>query len=298
MVKSKVEVAIIGAVSVDIFGVADLQVIARDSNPGKVNFSFGGVGRNIAHNLAKLGVVVELLAVIGDDENADKLIEHCESEHIGLTHSLFTAGDTPVYMSINENNGDMYAAIADFDLVKKMDVVFLTSKLAFLNSCQVVVVDTNLDADIISFLLEHITSKVFVDPVSTTKGAKLKTCLGLIDVFKPNLLEAQSLLSDNLSYAELVKGLHNQGVKEVYLTLGEKGVYLNGEVLDNFPGNIVNTTGCGDAFLAGIIYGELKGYNQLQKAKCGLAAASICAMSTSSISENLNRELLEGMIWN
>ena len=58
-------VAVAGAVNVDIGGQSAGPLVGRDSNPGKVTVSMGGVGRNIAHNLRLLGVKVSLLTALG-----------------------------------------------------------------------------------------------------------------------------------------------------------------------------------------------------------------------------------------
>ncbi len=292
------KVVVIGAVSVDIFGQSDSQIVNQDSNPGRVEFSFGGVGRNIANNIAKLGIDVELIAPIGDDFYADNIQKHCQKEGIGLNHCFKTNGNTPVYLAINQPNGEMQCAIADFSLVNSITIEFLKSKLDFINSCDLVVIDTNWNSEIMNFLFNNITTKIFVDPVSTTKAKKIINFLDKITVLKPNLIEAKTLTNSNGDCHTLVKKLNELGVKEVYLTMSQDGVCIGDTVIENYVGEIKNTTGCGDAFLSGIIYGDLLELSNEEKAKHGLAAASICAMSSNSISEHLNSESIKEKICN
>ena len=59
------EVVVIGAVNMDIGAVSSAPLVARDSNPGRVSTSLGGVGRNIAHNLCLLGVDTAMVTALG-----------------------------------------------------------------------------------------------------------------------------------------------------------------------------------------------------------------------------------------
>ena len=66
-------IVVIGGVNMDIGGLAYEPLVAADSNPGKINMSLGGVGRNIAHNMCLMGVDVRLLTAYGDDVYGEKV---------------------------------------------------------------------------------------------------------------------------------------------------------------------------------------------------------------------------------
>jgi pseudouridine kinase len=296
MKDKKVQVCVIGGATVDIFGTAKYRIVDEDSNIGSVTYSFGGVGRNIANNLSRLSIKVELLCALGNDNNASEIIEHCKKENIGLNHSLITDKPTATYLSVNQPEGDIYVGLADMLINEELTTAYLSQHLDFLNSCEVVVLDTNLNEETHRFLVDNLKTKIFVDPVSTKKAEKLRGKLYNIKGIKPNYIEAVTIAEKELSPKEFVEALLQGGVEEVYLTLGNQGVVSGNRDclynLANFPGMIVNTTGCGDAFLAGVIYGELQGLNLEEKSKCGLAAAAICCRSKSAISEYLSEEEL------
>ena len=58
-------IVVVGGVNMDIGAVSAAPLVARDSNPGRVTTSLGGVGRNIAHNLCLLGEQVSMVTVLG-----------------------------------------------------------------------------------------------------------------------------------------------------------------------------------------------------------------------------------------
>lgn len=294
------EVCVIGGVCVDTFATARKTIIPEDSNIGTTLQSFGGVGHNIACNLSKLGINVELICAFGNDDKGTQLIQHCQEEKIGLKYSLKSTKPTASYTSINKPNGDIYIAIADMEVNEDLTVEYLSKYMDFINSCKIVVLETNLRADSIKYLLENIKTKIFVDPVSQNKAIRLQGSLNSIKAIKPNLGEAEVLLESKGAPEELANDLIKQGILEVYLTLGEKGaIGVNKDKVIKKPvylDKVINTTGCGDAFMAGIIYGELKGEDLTNKLNYGLSAATICARSIGSISEFLNEEEMKRVI--
>ena len=77
-----------GGVNIDIGAHSFAPLRAKDSNPGKVELSLGGVGRNIAHNMRLLGVPTYLLTAVGGDSRASQVEESCKELGIDLSHAL------------------------------------------------------------------------------------------------------------------------------------------------------------------------------------------------------------------
>ena len=82
-------IAVVGGVNIDIGGRSDAPLVAGDSNPGRIRSSLGGVGRNIAHNLALLGAKVKLITALGADDGAKRVEASCADLGIDLTDSLY-----------------------------------------------------------------------------------------------------------------------------------------------------------------------------------------------------------------
>ena len=296
MSDKQASVCVIGGACYDIFGNSEATIIPADSNPGKITAACGGVGRNIAGDLALLGVPVELICGLGNDDNGQKIKEHCNAIGIGLRHSLICNLPTAVYLSLNQPSGEIYGAVGDMRINEALDPTYLAGCLDFINSCAVAVLDTNLAAEACDFLCENVTAKLFVDTVSAAKAGKLRGQLKKIRVLKTNLLEACALLGQDCQPEEAVSLLRQKGIAEVYLTLGAQGVCCSGGEqglrLNNYPSEVINTTGCGDAFMAGVIYGELRNADLVGKARYGLAAAAICCRSMGSYCEYLSESEL------
>ena len=114
-------VTVVGGVNVDIGGRPEAALVARDSNPGAVHSSLGGVGRNIAHNMALLGLDVRLLTAFGDDLNAQKLAASCGELGIDISQSpVIPGGRTSTYLFINDERGDMALAVSDMEIYRQI----------------------------------------------------------------------------------------------------------------------------------------------------------------------------------
>lgn len=285
-------VAIVGGVNMDIGGCSFGKLISQDSNPGRVKMSLGGVGRNIAHNLSLLGVKVHLLTAFGDDISAENIVSSCDKLGIDITDALKIPGEsTSTYLYISGPDGNMELAIADMDIYNNITPEFLASKAKLLDSAGLVIIDTNISAESILWLAENCKADLFVDPVSTTKAEKLRPVLGKIHTLKPNCLEAELLsgekINDISGARRAAESLLSTGMKQVFISMGGDGVYAaNSEKQLHVPciqDKIVNTTGCGDSFMAAIAWAHLSGAYIFETAKAGLAAASITMESAETI---------------
>ena len=148
--------------------------------------------------------------------------------------------------------------------------------------------------------MENVTAPLFIDGVSSTKAHRvvnaLRKCkLPYLHTLKLNLKEALAV-TETSTYAEAAQCLLNWGVAHVYITLGSEGVYCRNAAEEwlypALPGDVVNTTGAGDAFLAGVVYALSKGLPFPQTAQYGLMAARATLMSPKAVNPDISNILL------
>ena len=295
-------VAVCGGVNIDIGAHSFAPLRAKDSNPGKVELSLGGVGRNIAHNMRLLGLNVELLTALGGDSRAAQVEESCKTLGIGLSRALRVPdGRTSTYVFVGGSDGDMAVAVADMEICDRLTPDYFASQLAFLNGAAAVVLDTNLPRESLAYLAEHCTAPLFVDPVSTAKAEKLSGLLGHVHTLKPNRIEAELLtgvkITDGKSLRAAADALLLQGVQRVFLSLGEGGVLAaqRGEtqIVPICKANAVNATGAGDAMMAALVWSYLTGRSLAESAAAGTAAAALAVESEETINPKLSAEAVE-----
>jgi len=298
-------VAVVGGVNVDIGGHSFAPLVAADSNPGRVTMSLGGVGRNIAHNMALMGLDVRLLTAYGDDLNGQRVEASCSSLGIDLSHALRLSGaSTSTYLYLTAPDGEMALAVSDMSVCDRITPEYLAANLAQLNNAQVVVADANIPAESLGFLADNCTAPLFIDPVSTIKAEKLRPILSKIHTLKPNRLEAEFLsgvkIETKEDVAKAAEKLLELGVHRLFISLGADGVYAAmGEErlhLSNLPGTMVSTTGCGDAFMAALVWAHLEGRDLRQTALAGLAAGAVAMESAETINPAMSAEALKSRI--
>lgn len=302
-------ITVVGGANIDITASCGNSFIAADSNPGRVETSFGGVGRNIAHNLVLMGAQVRFATVFGGDSQADGLVGNCRE--LGFDLSLSSRRDdarSSYYISINDCDGELVAGVSDMEVTSLMDTAWVRERLDALNGSDAVIFDANLASDTIAFILTHCMAPLFADAVSATKSVRLfealtrkagpskmaqgqagqahKPLAGL----KCNRIEALKMTGAT-DIDEAARMLEESGVQRVFITLGSEGVLVreNGrtERMPALETEVRNVNGAGDAFIAAAVLAIVKGRTTQQAAQAGLLAASITARSESAICNKL-----------
>jgi len=290
---------VVGGVNVDIGGRSAAPLVAADSNPGKVRMSLGGVGRNIAHNMALLGVDVRMLTAFGEDVYAQKIAASCGELGIDISQALqVPGGATSTYLFIAGDDGDMAVAVADMDIYEHVTPAYLQSRRGLLDNAQVIVVDTNIPAESIRWLCENVKVPIFADPVSTAKAGKLKPVLGKLHTLKPNRLEAELLsgvpITNDASLERAARTLLDTGLRRVFISLGADGIFAADQthVLRQkcLPAEMVNATGAGDAFMAALVWAYLEGNSLSPTAALAQAAAALAIESAETINPGMSAQ--------
>lgn len=291
-----------GGANIDIGAHSFAPLRDRDSNPGRVELSLGGVGRNIAHNMRLLGVPTYLLTALGGDSRALQIEQSCRELGIDLSHALRVPdGRTSTYVFVGDSDGDMAIAVSDMEICEKLTPDYFASQLDLLNGAAAVVIDANLPRGSIAYLTEHCTAPIFIDPVSTVKAEKLRGLLARVHTLKPNRIEAELLsgvqITDGESLRQAAQALLDQGVGRVFLSLGGDGVLAaqRGEVhaAPICKVEMRNATGAGDAMMASLVWSFLSGRTLAESAAAGTAAAALAVESEETINPAMSAEAVE-----
>lgn len=296
-------VLVVGAANMDITGSTHNPLTPGDSIPGRIRYASGGVARNVAENLARLGTPVELLAAVGDDVFGRALLASTEGAGVGVQAGWVLPGQpTSTYLSVHGPDGDMAVAINDLGIVECVTPSLLASRQSLLEQARALMLDCNLPVPALQWLFENVVhAPVFVDAVSAFKCRRVLPWLRHIHTLKVNQLEARALsgiVQDGAgANAAMVDWLHQQGVLRVVLSLGEHGVYWSERggahgLQDTLAVGVVNVTGAGDALMAGLLYQSLRG----QPLRQAVRFASACAALTLLVPDANHPELSEASV--
>ena len=299
----------VGAANVDIHGRSRAPIVMKDSNPGHMNSSAGGVTRNVCENLARLGGSVKLISAVGTDVYAEKIRQECLAAGVDISH-LYTAEGraSSTYISILDEKGDMLVAMSDMSILQALPEDYLTSKKSLLMGAKLITCDPCLPEHVICHLLELVKDgpPVYVDPVSTAYARVLAPHIGRFDTAKPNVMELEILSGRKIgSESELrdaCEAVLARGLRRIFVSRGRDGcLYMDreGRIIERRlrpVEKMVNATGAGDAFTAAVIYSDLNGFSAEQTVDYGLAAGIAAISHEKTINPNMSVSLLESIL--
>ncbi|NLZ68430.1 MAG: hypothetical protein GX903_05465, partial [Spirochaetales bacterium] len=253
---------VIGATNLDLCGKADSLLIKGDSTLGSIKETVGGVGHNIAVNLALLGLPTTFLTTLGSDSFSliiqKELAKYPELELIvnKVEHS------SGLYLYIENQKGEMINAINQMEINNYLTPDVLAEHEELIKKAKLVIIDTNIPQESIGYILS-LNPNNLIDPVSCAKSQKLLPFLNKIKILKPNLIELETLTKRTIkTEADLInacKALIELGIETIITTRGKQGSLYFDKTTTLFVENpkvenIINTTGAGDAFCSGVSY--------------------------------------------
>lgn len=283
-------ILVFGSSVVDIFGFCGNCYKQSDSIPGTVKISFGGVSRNIAENMARVGVDVKFISILGDDEIGRSMLAHSQVIGYDMSESMIIKDRaTPTYMAILNEKGEMVSAVADMSVIEAMTEEFIYSKKEMFEGAEYTFLDAD-DPKTLEYILTTFygKTKFILDPISCSKAFGVKHLLKYFHTIKPNRLEAEVMVGFKIENEEDLrragKNLLDLGIENVFISLDEDGIfYMNKESSGRIKAKNVtvrNVTGAGDSFVAGLGYGYTNRLPLIESLKFAIT------MSTITISHN------------
>jgi len=268
--------------------------------------SSGGVARNVAENLARLGVEVTLITAVGDDPNGRQLLEQVRACGVDVEHARLVPGRrTGVYLAILDDRGLVHAALDEMDVLQVLTPDYFDSQRAVLQSAQAIFLDANVPLPSIAAVIRiarRAGIPIAADPTSVALAPRLAGHLRDLWLVAPNASEAGVLCAqpvapqDRGRAMEAARQLVSQGVEIALVTLAEFGVvYATAETSGHVPAvqtEVVDPTGAGDAQTAAVLFGLLNGIPLDESIRLGVAAATLTLREPGSVVPGLSLEAL------
>ena len=278
-------------------------LVPGTSNPVAGRRGFGGVARNVAENLARLGSSASLITLIGDDDDGRALVEDLTAVGVGTGGVVRVPGrETATYAAVLTPEGDLALGLADMAILDGLAPDLLTANAGRLATTDWVFADCNVTAGLMAALADPKRRhgyRLAVDPVSVAKSAHLPPDLHGIDLLVLNRDEAAAILERRglmgLDPQESAATLLRAGAAGVVLTLGPDGaIAANPEGVVRVaatPATPVDVTGAGDSLMATVLH-ALMGEERLAAAvSWGCRAAALTVASPYTVDPGLKAAL-------
>ncbi len=297
------EFLVVGAATSDVQAISVAPVIAGTSNPVWQSHSAGGVARNVAVTLARLGGRVLFVSRIGADLSGDRLVDEL-SEHEVRIASISRSRSSPTasYTALLEPNGELYVGFSDMKIIDELTPARVEPLLAAGHDAPIWFIDANLPETTIRYIAASKPPSVTLaaDGTSVVKVLRLSGVLDAIDWLFVNAGEAAALAGGTLdseqAYSRAVRALCNSGVGTAIILMGADGLIAadadQNIRLPALHADPVSVTGGGDALVAGTLIGIDAGLDLQMALRMGLACAAITVECGAGTSDSLNLELV------
>ena len=293
----------------DLHGRSRAALILHDSNPGFLHTSPGGVTRNILENLSRMGERTALFSAVGNDLYGREILASGEAVGMDMSHMLRCPDcGSSSYMALIDPEGDMFIGMSDMRILEHITPDWLEGQKDALRKADAIVCDPCLTPE----ALEWITSDalagvpVFSDPVSTTYARRLAPFAGKLYCLKPNVLELAAMtgceIANDADMERAADALLERGTHCVVVSMGQRGCYWADRSGARFyaalrpVSRMVDATGAGDAFMAGLLYAYLHRFIPEHAARWALAAGIIAVTSAGTVSPGMSAELVNKIL--
>lgn len=304
-------VVVVGGASLDIVGIPAGPAQPGASTPGRVRMSPGGAGRNVAENLARLGVRATLIASIETGPLGDWLIARTAHAGVDVTQITRVEGRGNYYVA-TESAGVLQWAVSDMAAAESLTPAAIDARAGLIRAAEAVVLDANVPPGTIRRAADLTAGRLCLLPVSVAKARRVLEVLHRASLIVLTATEAQPLMdqaftkgSDPVvnaqraqSRGEIVRAgrlLQSRGPAVVVITAGDQGmVWIAKEAAwaHISPGAVVDATGAGDAVAAASIYCLLAGYSEDLAARLAAAAGAMTVEIEGATHPGLTREAL------
>lgn len=294
---------VVGGANVDVKARSEAAPLPGTSNPGRTRITPGGVGRNIAETLARLGTATRLVTAVGDDALADQLLEATAAAGVEVAGVRRLPGlETGTYTAVLGPDGELVVAVSAMAATEALAPEHLADDL--LAGAALLVIDGNLSAATIGRALDLAQAAavpVVLEPVSVPKAARLRPLLGRpLRAITPNREELGALTGSDLTVDDGVDRLHAAGSELVWVHLGSEGSLLSGPDgrtrLAPVAADVVDVTGAGDAMLGAFCHALLEGARPVEAAAYGHAAAALTIASEHTVRPDLTDWLIGSLL--
>jgi pseudouridine kinase len=304
-------VVVIGGANVDVKARSTGRATPATSNPGWASMTPGGVGRNIAENLARLSVRTFLVSAIGRDELGDSLLSQTVAAGVHCEYVQRTELATGTYTAVLDCDGELIVAVSDMAAVDALGPGPVNEARDIITTAGLLVLDGNLGISALthaSDLAAAAQVRTILEPVSVPKAALIASSITAdrpMYAVTPNRDELTALTGlptrTDKQLQQATDSLHRRGVEHVWVRLGARGSLFSTASagtawLPAGTATVADVTGAGDAMLAAFCYGVLSGSDPIDAARYGQAAAVLTLASRHTVRPDLTPRLIEAAL--
>ena len=247
-----------GGATIDVICTGTSGVQIGTSNQGIVDQSHGGAGRNVCETIGRLMPSHSspyFLSTVGDDAAGREIVSMLNSANVDVSGVSFAKGRrTGMYNAILDDKGDLVAAVADMEIMNRMDGSDVRRKLESVDFCpELAIVDGNLSSDAIASIAKKWNGvRLWFEPTSVAKSVRVThdRVLPYVELISPNGDELRAIhaalggdggtVSESAAFVaqKMAAAASSSASRFVLVTMGDQGVLL-AEATANGDTNVI-----------------------------------------------------------
>lgn len=290
--------AVFGCVFVDVKGFSFEKYKPTGRNVGDVKIVHGGVCRNVAENLANLGLPVSFITMFEPNALGDEVRRHLAARRVSLEYADDYPAGMGMWLAVMDENGELAGSIS-----RQPDFTGMENQIdrmgdEIVRNCEAVVLEVDMNEEIarkVFALAEKYRKDVYVIVSNLSVILQHPEYLKQARLFILNEIEAGALFGCRLENATrqealsaAIEGADRLGIKEIVVTMGGLGaVYYDAvaQVCGEIPAkkvHMVDSTGAGDAFFSGTAAARMRGMPLKEAAEAGTVLAAMTIQTEES----------------
>lgn len=286
-------IVVVGNVFVDVKGYPDGMYIPAGRNSGRVEIYHGGVGRNVAEDIANVELRPRFVSMVDDSDQGQEVLRKLNNHKIDTRYVASVPDGMGMWLAVFDNTGDIVASISKRPNMDAMIEMLDTKGDEIFADADSIIIEIDVDKEVVKRVFKYAEKyhkRVYAVVANMSIATARRDFLQSIDCFVCNAQEAGILFvcdMENLEPGELVEVLSEKvisaNIPAMVVTMGGRGsVYADMHGGKGFcpahPVDVVDTTGAGDAFCAGVSIGLTYGKSMEQAVEIGTRlAASVIA---------------------
>lgn len=291
-------IVVVGNVFVDVKGFPDGMYIPAGRNSGRVEIFHGGVGRNVAEDIANVELRPRFVSMVDDTAQGQEVLRKLNNHKVDTRYVVSVPDGMGMWLAVFDNTGDIVASISKRPNMDAMIALLEEKGDEIFADADSIVIEIDMDKDVVKSVFRYAAKyrkRVYAVVANMSIASQRRDFLQSIDCFVCNAQEAGILFVCDMEHLEpeelereLSERVISARIPAMVVTMGGRGaVYA-----DMYGGSgycparsvdVVDTTGAGDAFCAGVAVGLTYGKDMEQAVGIGTRLAA----SVIGVNENV-----------
>ena len=291
-------IVVIGAVFVDIKGYPEDVFVAKGRNVGRVEQVHGGVGRNVAEDIANVELRPTFVSQVDNTGIGADVVRKLQNHQVNTDYIRVTPDGMGTWLAVFENDGDVAASISKRPNLRPIADILEEKGDEIIRDADSIIIEIDMDKEVVKRvfrLAQKYQKRVYAVVANMSIAVERRDFLQQTECFVCNQQEAGILFSDDYSHldasqmeAVLVEKVTRANINSMIVTMGAAGaVYAHKDGISGFcPARNVkvkDTTGAGDAFCAGAAIGLTYGKSMAEACQIGAHLAASVIMTSENV---------------